>query len=204
MLVFLPFISLGLLASAIPLKRQGVTCQTVHTGTLSLVSTDPDSTFAANVSIHLTSQASGFLAVGNAAQFIFEQCDSPFMGYQSVSNATTTINYGHIVVGGDSDACLTTGGPTEAGSPYLIFNNQCLTEDGSAQLGQFWSLTTDSASGTLDVEFLGVSANGDTVGNDGDVSYPLQVDTYDGESAVKAAASTQPNAPSAYLLIFTS
>lgn len=74
MLVLLPFISLGLLASAVPLKRQGVTCQTVHTGTLSLVSTDPDSTFAANVSIHLTSQASGFLAVGNAAQFIFEQC----------------------------------------------------------------------------------------------------------------------------------
>lgn len=62
------------------------------------------------------------------------------------------------------------------------------------------SLTTDSASGTLDVEFLGVSANGDTVGNDGDVSYPLQVDTYDGESAVKGTCV--PDASSKVLTLY--
>ncbi|CCL99548.1 uncharacterized protein FIBRA_01566 [Fibroporia radiculosa] len=207
MLAVLSLVSLAVSVLATPLvNREDVSCETIYSGGLLWTS----KTFPAGIpaGFQYTSQASAFLALesDSSIEFAFQQCDSSFMGYQTTSNGTATVSYGHIAIvdSAQTDSCLTTGGPTVAGSPYLILNDECLYEDSSLQLVQYWSLTNDSVTGNLSIAFIGVSASGSTIGDSGNLSYPYGIWDFDSTPAITTVSYKEAGVPSDYQIYFTS
>jgi len=212
MLAFISLISLSAasaLAAPAALSKRDITCgTTVYNGPLALFS--PSYPAGQNVSLHYQSQAEAFVITSaTPGQFAFLECDSSFMGYETTTNGSTVTTYGHILpldTPQSPNACLSTGGPTGAGSPFYIFNDECYTEDNSEQLGQFWSLTSDSVSGANVVSFIGVTANG-TLIDQGEnrvqwKSFALGTQTFDDEPALVYIGDSQTGATSSYSLQF--
>jgi len=131
------------------------------------------------------------------------------MGYDTTTDGTTVTTYGHILpldTPQSPGTCLSTGGPTGAGSPFYIFNNECFTEDNSEQLNEFWSLTSDSVSGTNVVSFVGVTANGTLIDQGENTpqwrSFALGKQTYYDEPGLVYIGDSQTGATSSYSLQF--
>ncbi|KAH9949493.1 hypothetical protein B0H21DRAFT_117047 [Amylocystis lapponica] len=215
MLAFLSFVSLGLTASASAIaKRAGVSCETIHTGTLRLFSVNQTDTTldpaGVNVSFASTGATPSFIIAGGpSTQFTFEQCNSSFMGYTPY-NGGPILNYGHLSpvgqpapIGAPKGAagCLTVPLGSSSGSPFLVFNDACEQADDDSQLLDYWGMINDTTTGRVSVNFVGSTENGTTYNNNQYTAWLLEVDEFETEPAIKLAGYIGPT-PISYQLRF--
>ncbi|CCL99547.1 uncharacterized protein FIBRA_01565 [Fibroporia radiculosa] len=125
------------------------------------------------------------------------------MGYQTTTNGTTTTSYGHIAIRYQSNSCLTVGNFSEPHSSYLIRSSECSHEDNASQLEQYWSLTNASLSGSLILDFVGVSADGLTINNSGNLSYAIWYRLIDDLQIVSVASVKEPGVQTRQRLRFS-
>jgi len=142
MLVLLPLVSFIAHGVAAAVNRRDISCTAVQQGYVGLFSLDqataPLPPSGLDVYLKSITAAESFLTTNQTNEmppplFQFFACDSDFMGYETITDGTATIYYGHFVpTASDSYNCLLSG-------DNLIYGNSvCVFADGTVQQEEYW------------------------------------------------------------------